>query len=75
MCGDIRRFEVKVWTMDRKVSKQMADQNEQQQQDEQCGSDFERELSLEGRKLGDTLAQRGFRRRSQESYVVLGSAQ
>lgn len=75
MCGDIRGFEVKVWTMNRKVGKQMADQSEQHQQDEQCSSDFERELSLEGRKLGDTLAQRGFRRWSEESNVVLGSAE
>jgi len=73
MCGDIRGFKVKVWTMDRKVSKQMADQNEQQQQDEQCGSGFERELCLEGRKLGDTLAQRELRRWSEESNVIFGS--
>lgn len=41
--NSIRRFEVKVRTMDHEVSKQMADQNEQQQQDEQCGSGFKGE--------------------------------
>ena len=75
MCGDVSGFEVKVWTMDRKVSKQMADQNEQQQRDEQCSSGFERELSLEGRKLADTFAHRRLRRWSEESNVVFGSAE
>lgn len=73
MCSDIRGFKVKVWAISREMSKQMADQNKQQQRDEQCGSGFERKLSLEGRKLGDALAQRGLRRRSEESNVVLRS--